>query len=1490
MTGQVTAVVRLTSPSGAFAGMGVLVDRRRVVTCAHVVNKALGRDLRSQDEPDARATVRVTFPQVGPGLVREASPEPGVWTPPPPVPGAPGADVAGLTLGEDAPVGAAPAAFATTPGAPRAALRVFGYPADPPRAEGAWVDFVHEGIVENGRIQVESAALTTFKAQPGYSGSPVWSTADEVVGLLSSTARPDKEDERDAYLTSALVVAEVWPEAFEELLRPPNPYRGLLPFTSDDRGRFFGREEETASLVAAVLHRPVTVVLGASGVGKSSLVQAGLVPALGQDWVSVTARPGTDPWNRVAAALLRAEDAIAGTNGGVTRARLDDAVARLQRDGLLSWGTLADSQEKKLLLVVDQFEEVLSRPPIDDRLLDVLVPAGTGGAVRVVLTLRTDFLGELQQVPTMGPRLHDRLFSVSPPGPEAVREVIEQPASASGIAFDDDLVDEIVADWQGSLPLLEFTLERLWNTQRARRLTFAGYRAMGRVAGALNQFAEERLSELSGDTVHTVEGALLRMVRTPPGDRSRTTRQRASKAELGDDGWDAVQRLAGTLVVTDSDASHMPYAELAHESLVEAWDRLRDLVTANAEFLAWLGRVEDREVDDLLPDARIAEARSWLDARPEAVPARVRELVQASEAAVAARTAARTTAAVAEAERSRALEVAESLRLASEARDITADEPHTALLVAWEALLRDENEFSETVFRQALDRLPAELTTVGHATGHGAVRLGFINPSTAFVARSSGVVERVTVDGRTLSPIVVPGYGPLAVAPLPGEDGLLTLRDGVLRRHDGDGGVADELSLTDEPSRAAGGSETESSISCSTRRTCLVRTGDTGWLVDLDPAMTAVAPTRFEFLQARPDSDELLRADRSERVAALRDPRRHAWTDRIFRTQLDPGGRFVVSEARGGVRIWPVDEDGSIVLEGSQQVADTRVLAGGTIVTGSMAGEGATWSSSGDRLDTFRDADHRDLFIPAVGPTAGIFATTADRSGVVDVRDPEGAVIRTLVGPPSSHVWSAAFSPDGRLVATGADDGNVRVWSVSEGEPTVLWGHRRTVSEIAFHTTRSDVLLSCDQDGEARLWRLMGAAGAVWERHSRSIRSLVASDDGSVISTDDRSVTVWTPDGHATDLPGGWGDATAPGPGDRVLCTIEETNAHLWQLSTGEAPRALAEIPMPSTTVEVHLSPDGSQLLMVGHAMNDARVADTRTGRAKTLVGAPTLERVDPSYGQIIRSAFRPDGRRIVTAAHNGATWIWSADGAEVASFVTDTVSPDRTLDVACDPLGEFIATAVRHEVGLWDWDGRRVGSLAVAGYKVRRVVVSADGARILTLSDGPGGSSTELWSRDGERVADLPMVGPWQYAFPDPQGRYVAIDSDGIVVVGRDGDVLGRLVGRRGGYLRSAAVSSDGSLVAGCFSDGRVPIWDLATKRRIKTLRVDDCSALAFSADGAELLVGTTRGAIARHAIPVSALYATASRRVGGLLDPRQLERFGIDAPRLDLDALRDD
>jgi len=210
---------------------------------------------------------------------------------------------------------------------------------------------------------------------------------------------------------------------------------------------------------------------------------------------------------------------------------------------------------------------------------------------RVVITLRADYQPTLQSIPGFHPRLNDRLYLLSPLTRPQIADAVQRPAAARGVDFEPGLADHIIADATGgALPVLEFTLTRLWQAQSHKTITFAGYYAMGGIRGALDRFADQQATQLGDTAAKLLDRVLLRLVRVPVGAPELTTRQRVWKSQIPAAEWRVLQQLAGAwLVLVDNDTTiGEAYAELAHEALITSWRRLAGLVAQNIEFLAWL--------------------------------------------------------------------------------------------------------------------------------------------------------------------------------------------------------------------------------------------------------------------------------------------------------------------------------------------------------------------------------------------------------------------------------------------------------------------------------------------------------------------------------------------------------------------------------------------------------------------------------------------------------------------------------------------------------------------------------------------------------------------------------------------------------------------------------------------------------------------------------------------------------------------------------------
>ncbi|MGH3755109.1 MAG: serine protease [Pseudonocardiaceae bacterium] len=344
------AIVRLRTPAGEVVGSGFLVAAGQVVTCAHVVARALGREAPAETD-----TVPLDFPLVAEGVMVPA--RVAVWHP---VHDDDRGDIAVLALVGDPPAGTLPVALVAAEDFWSHPFRTCGFPRG--YDHGVWASGVLRARQATGWVQMESSP-SGYAVEAGFSGAAVWD--DELAGVVGMTVAADaRSDRRAAYLIPTAELIRAWP-ALTGRTVPPCPYRGLHHFREQDVSVFYGRPELTGRLVTEVQRRPLVAVVGPSGSGKSSVVFAGLLPQLAQQqgWLSISMRParGSSPLAALAGALLPVLEPDQAETERLTKL---GQLAALLRDGHLPDvidRVLARAGKTDVLLVVDQFEELFAR-------------------------------------------------------------------------------------------------------------------------------------------------------------------------------------------------------------------------------------------------------------------------------------------------------------------------------------------------------------------------------------------------------------------------------------------------------------------------------------------------------------------------------------------------------------------------------------------------------------------------------------------------------------------------------------------------------------------------------------------------------------------------------------------------------------------------------------------------------------------------------------------------------------------------------------------------------------------------------------------------------------------------------------------------------------------------------------------------------------------------------------------------------------------------
>lgn len=453
------------------------------------------------------------------------------------------------------------------------------------------------------------------------------------------------------------------------------PYRGLLAMTEADSEFFFGRERETVKVIMSLAERPnrLPLLLGSSGVGKSSLAQAGVLGALmrqrwpettevvgawpqaigsSRRWCFLTLRPGTEPIRALIEAFLRLWQFDVTDPG---------RMARMQEwaDGLgkrdLRLTNLLDATERRLqelgqakppvfLLYIDQGEELYVRAEQHDRrrFSEVLADGMRDSRIRAMMSMRSDFLGELQNdEPLFSVHTH---IDVAPLRETELREVVNRPAQLLDARFESEhLANEIArraAEDAGALPLLSYLLDDMWSQMVLRG---DGVLRLGSQLIDMGDALVQRV-ELFLTTNPGSEQALRRMFTLKLAtllDGGAPTRRRASRSEFSDEEWRLVSALTdhpNRLLITATSDSGETYVEVASEAIFRRWERMRQWIAAEREFLVWHSSLEfarrswqaaptASKDDALLMGLSLARAQGWAANRAEDLPEADREFI-----------------------------------------------------------------------------------------------------------------------------------------------------------------------------------------------------------------------------------------------------------------------------------------------------------------------------------------------------------------------------------------------------------------------------------------------------------------------------------------------------------------------------------------------------------------------------------------------------------------------------------------------------------------------------------------------------------------------------------------------------------------------------------------------------------------------------------------------------------------------------------------------
>jgi WD40 repeat protein len=1083
------------------------------------------------------------------------------------------------------------------------------------------------------------------------------------------------------------------------------PYPGLWPLSATDADLFFGRARLLDTVLAGIDRASLVVVLGASGSGKSSLLLAGVVPAVAdQGATTMVLSPGDHPVRALAAAVAEATGRDAEQLG-----------AELVRDRTALDIALGGSPDERFVLVVDQFEEVFThcagieeRRRFLDALVDVVRIRDRG--TTVVLAVRADFYAHCMQHTGLVTVLRDSVqVPVGPVTDEELREIVVEPATRVGLAVEQELVAAVLAEaggQPGALPLVAHALRETWARRVGGVLRLRDYRDTGGVHGAVAKTAEHVHGQLDDRGRRVSRAIFLRL--TALGEGTADTRRRISRRELAGVGVaDTVVGLLASarLVVLGDDT-----VEVAHEALIDAWPRLRrwladdrEAVRAHRRLTEAAGDWERGGRDDayLYRGARLV---AWDDREPSELNALERDFLAASRAReererVVARRRVRLgfatllavvvvvclLALVAVVQANRAgteRDLAVSRQLVAGARSQLQLDPELALLIARHAYDVGRTGEAETVLRQAVaashlrGRLgPRHGPTYGVAfdtttdrvatTGDdGRVRLWELARPDA-TPKPTHTLSGHT--GQVWSPVFSPNGRYIAAS---GVDDLVLVWDLTLGTPptvlSGHTGPVWNLAFTPDGGRLASASDDGT-----------VRIWDVGERTP--PAVLDTGHGRALGVAVSPDGRHLATsgADGVVRVWELATLRLveelAAHGDSVEDIAYSVAGRLASASTDGTARVWtPGTGAEPLLLAGHDGTVEAVAFSpdGTRVATTGNDGTVRVWNAHRIGKPLVLRGHSGTVWDVAFHPGGGWLASAShDTSvrfwqgdftgGAPVLRDEEGGM------------WTVALSPDGRRVAGAGADGVVRVTEpAAGGAAEELVGHDGHVLAL---TWRPDGrwLASGGVDGTVRLWPVSRLDEPVVLRAGdEQVRAVAYSPDGSRIASGatDGTVQMWPASGrgepvsfHASDEP--LGDIAFAPDGSLLATAGKDGLIRLWPVGRTGQPRVLGGHRGPVTTVA--FSPDGRTLASAGED-GTARVWDLRTGAERRVLRG--------HQGIVWSVAFTRDGRWLASTGDDGTFRMWRTTD-DINAVMIDGFGAS-VESVAFAPAGHRIATA----------------------------------------------------------------------------------------------------------------------------------------------------------------------------------------------------------------------
>ncbi|MGH3900738.1 MAG: hypothetical protein ACRDTA_21335 [Pseudonocardiaceae bacterium] len=1115
------------------------------------------------------------------------------------------------------------------------------------------------------------------------------------------------------------------------------PYRGLASFGVDDADWFFGRDSLTDELLDQVraMHAAgggVLMVVGSSGSGKSSLLHAGVVPALGkgalprsETWPTLSLTPTRHPIDELARCLaaqvgidastlaksVREDSATCGTYA--RRAALADHCGEVRGDvAEIDAAEVEEGDElpggRRLVLIVDQFEQVFTACPDEDErqlfIAALCAAAAEPNGALVVVGLRADFYDPVLRYPQLLTAVRERQITVGPMSEIELREVITHPADKAKIKIEEGLVELLLgevcprrASGAGVLPLLSHALYATWEKGQGRRLTITDYQQVGGIDRAVAASAEKVYAELTAGQQDLTRRMFVSLVHVH-SDAADTHRRVPLEELLGEllgdgdgDELDGVLErfIAERLITIDADT-----VEITHEALMTAWPTFREWLDTDRNGLLLAQQIkidahawddDNREQAALYRGTKLAAARNWAAEHRNELPDTALEFLDTSH-----RYARRRT------RRLYHTIIALGMLLV-----LTV----TFGVVAWEQRASAVQERDEALSRMM------------------ATRANQLRGKDVSLARQLSLVAyRIAPTAEARSSLLDAS----AVRP-------------AVRMRGGDG-----IGIMPAAAFHPAGTTLAAAADNTVRLWDIAEPGHPRPLQQLP-----TTPDARVYALAFPPDGQLLAAACADATIRIWDIRQPATPVQlppltglggtVYSVAFSPNGQMLAAASSDGtVRLWRVSGVGQPIAVGLPMRVDG----------------GAAKSVSFHVSNQF-------LAVGSEGGTVQLW----------DITDPMRPAVTATLTEPTKAIGQVAFSPDGRMLAAGSADFAAYLWNVTDLRAPRPWGPpldgaMSWINAVAFSPDSTSLAVaSSDAARGVRVFDLATTRITATLPHPAPVTAVKFSPDGKTIVTgaNDGTARLWplaapTLDGMAYVV-----SATRFSPDGRTLA-VGSADTRLWNVTDPQQPTPYgpALTNPDSFAGTLAFTPD-SRTLAAGHGGSGTLQLWNVTDPARPVPFGPPL----PAHQQQIESlGFNPDGRLLATGSRDAAVRLWDvSDPATPVLRTTLTGFSGYISWVAFSPDGRLLVTASTGKtIQLWNVTdpahptpvGQPVKS---ANHYVYSAVFSPDGQLLAVSSADSTIRLFDLTKPAQPRLVGAPLTGPTNSVYS------VSFNTDGTTL-----------------------------------------------------------------------------------------------------------------------------